>query len=410
MNSLPRKRRNAFVESDLKSLGFVSRGVRWPRFSKYEVKDFGRDQLCIAPAVGAQIEWYRPFDYGPEILMDYLELGRNLDKDCFATAWNEDDKKLITYLDIDNREIPVKILTEEQIQYKTARMLEFCTKYGLLGIWWERLKEDPRREKRSHLQGHYFDWETNEEPPIKRHVESARDFFMSGILPGSMELLKKAQSELNTPNNETSHELFPGLADTIRSLIKDPEYPIQALINLASADKNDIYAEDFWREYGERCSWIEDDAVDLYYFYKVWRNFLSSGASPNGFYPGSNETWGKFLARNIQTPPISLGLAFDRGWKIRYDYETLSTALRVLFLQNLISKEPITSCANCGAAFISKIPHAKYCSPSCQHAAAQKRYVKSQKAKQAAAKINASKPSGELSTKHRKNRKKRGKL
>ena len=52
---------------------------RFVRFSDYQFERVGKHrQLTIVPAENARVEWYRPFDFEPGMLRDYLEVKNTL--------------------------------------------------------------------------------------------------------------------------------------------------------------------------------------------------------------------------------------------------------------------------------------------------------------------------------------------
>lgn len=67
---------------------------RLARFSDYKFERVGkRRQLSIVPAEDARVEWYRPFDYEPGMLRDYLEV-----KNTLRTPRNAEEQLVLDHM------------------------------------------------------------------------------------------------------------------------------------------------------------------------------------------------------------------------------------------------------------------------------------------------------------------------
>jgi hypothetical protein len=83
---------------------------QWFRFSRYEIVS----GTHIVPTKNARIAFYRPFDFYPQILQDYLDLGR-----------------VVRWLPADSEKEAWTHLTDN-----AKHVLEFVEKYGVPGILW----------------------------------------------------------------------------------------------------------------------------------------------------------------------------------------------------------------------------------------------------------------------------------
>jgi len=102
------------LETGLESsqVSFFSGQGLWFRFSEYRVVEGDQGGMSIAPARGARLEFYRPFDDYPEILIEYLRLAKFLEfesRDERGTDWWDAWAK---------------------------RIVQFYEEYGPLGIDW----------------------------------------------------------------------------------------------------------------------------------------------------------------------------------------------------------------------------------------------------------------------------------
>lgn len=99
------------VDKELRP-GLFNLGPRWVRFDKYEVFEDEKEILYIIPSVNAKIENYRPFEYYPEMLRDFLNMATQI-KDEFG----------LTGLEL------------KQVERQNAKVyLDFISKYGLFGL------------------------------------------------------------------------------------------------------------------------------------------------------------------------------------------------------------------------------------------------------------------------------------
>ena len=117
----------------------------WFRAEDYELaRDRGR--AYIRPAHGAKIKYYRPFDHFPEILEDYLELGRSV------SLQGPNDADGFTHEDFSR-------WLKDRDKRNYDRIVAFARRYGLPGIFWqcgaredwisqfkdgERVREEPK--------------------------------------------------------------------------------------------------------------------------------------------------------------------------------------------------------------------------------------------------------------------------
>ncbi len=319
----------------------------WPRFSQYEATCFGKWRLYIRPAVNARIEWYRPYDYQPRIMLDYLELASSLERIGFG-PWSEHDTKNIRRLKYTEH---ARVLSEEQVQLKVKRIIEFCQKYGLLGLYWERL---------AHLVG--YQYTPYYHPPYYSHP-----------LPLVDREKQKFKDEAWVKAVSVANLFFERM-------------PRQEVLRRATKvlEPDDPKMDEFWRGYSEWVKWIEIDAHNFLQTFKAWSLFFSSSQSPgdNSTYDKNrrhNYSWEKHLQLLSITRPTGITVSYDHNWKVEYIFDSLSSAIRLLFIQNIISREPLKACGECGAPFISQNPRAKYCSVSHEHRARQRRYLDKRK-------------------------------
>jgi hypothetical protein len=102
---------------------------RWHRFSKYILVRDEHNNLAIAPAPDSTMEFYRPFDQYPQILIDYLSLAdfitrksTDLERQALEEILNPD----IHYPNVYYRSPEEK----NRLEQDAPRILGFCNQYG----------------------------------------------------------------------------------------------------------------------------------------------------------------------------------------------------------------------------------------------------------------------------------------
>jgi hypothetical protein len=88
--------------------------------------------------------------------------------------------------------------------------------------------------------------------------------------------------------------------------------------------------------------------------FELWDSFTSSNKAPRDKYTREREgTWEDVIHYEVFARPAAISISWNRSWQIQYVFDSLGEAIRLFFIQNLVSSEPIRGCKECGSAFIS---------------------------------------------------------
>lgn len=320
--------------------------VRFPRFSGYELVE-GR-HFRIIPTENARIEWYRPFEYEPDILRDYLnvvsEIKKVNDIKAFPRQFVRDAPKIIDFC------IKYGFLTgpNEEDLLNEYGVIDFIRERDI-EYWAERVKVTPKQFTKV----------------FEKDFEAIKSSFDTWVLQAFRGLWKKKDIETITENPATSWPPSP-----------------EDRLKLAHGDS--IH------------SWYIEALCD---YFNLWRSFVEGGFHPTDPYtesrpegPGHTrlealmaaarrvrfvvpasvrtgqiraKTWAEVLTFPELETKVYLSLV-DGRWRIDYKPTTLADALQIM-LMNLIAgaKEQIRYCAleECGRAFTTTDPRAHYCCP-----------------------------------------------
>lgn len=324
----------------------------WWRAEEYVLKDG-----YIRPAPGARFMRYDPWEHyrlarqhrKQEDLAPYQELLRLADirfvftKDGFAVQ--PDD---------------------------TPRILEWCNKYGLLGVLLQRVREvrfaprwervglpgaDPnllfptqRRITRAATGWRSQDTQRLDGSVIQDEPDREGSLVEEGLRPADMTAgawVRKLEAFdwQWEPLWKTWARFFP---DTPREESETREYPLPL-------------SEEFWREYAEPLDQFMS-AV------RAFEGALRHLQRPTEVRLGREKI-------NALAEDVSLALSFGRdGFRQAWVATSLLGTLAAMAIFDLSGGKRVLRCETCGRPFVSGAPAARYCSPTCRHTAQKRVY------------------------------------
>lgn len=296
----------------------------WWRFDSYEFRDG-----YIRPAKGARGSWYDPWRVyrearasrkdAPAPYQELLPLARSVRFRLFAGTFEPEPEEV-------------------------ERVLEWCSRWGLLGVLLNRVHQVTQREgdgaegQRRMLRT-AFGWTVES-------VLVLEDGRPGPVVPGA---LVRDMDDFNVTMQPVSAwaEFFPNVP---REEAESYRYPTPL-------------TERFWHEYAEP---IEDFLLAA----EALAEALERLASPK-----ESEAKDGLRALTALADDVRMALVpVDGGFRLTWFASSLLGYLAAMAMLDLSSTHRVLRCENCGRVFVAGAPRARYCSPRCRHTAQMRAY------------------------------------
>lgn len=253
------------------------------------------------------------------------------------------------------------------------RVLEWCNRYGLLGVLlhrvrevrlaprWQRISWPPeaepnllfptqRRMTRAATgwrsqDTHPLDGWVIQDEPEREGTLVEEDMRPQGMTSGVVIRRLGSFGWEWEPLTKTWASFFP---DTPREERETREYPLPL-------------SDEFWREYGEHISHFLGAARTL-------EDALRALQEPSEVLRGRDKI--NALAEDVN---LVLSVGAD-GFRQAWVAPSLLGALAAMAILDLAGGKRVLRCETCGRPFVSGAPAARYCSPTCRHTAQKRAY------------------------------------
>jgi hypothetical protein len=276
----------------------------WVRFSEYEYRKLG-DSLYILPTESSKITLYNPLELADSLVADAANLGLL----CMSK--------------------------KPDIQGIKPRLLDFVTKYGLLGIM-TALPTTPD----------FLDYDTvylPKNPLIKSEAMTAADYV-----------------NVFFPFEEAEAKRTFGLS--LLDLLLEHENKTQKMLAENFLLLPGATSMCLRRGYGERFDWLCKQFGD-------WAYLLYSSAL---FYDEKEETVKELHRRAMAAfggvaPHYRIVLDDDKP-RMVWDFHSLLQTVQIVLSFAIVDEQrPLRICKNCSAAFVAQDPRARFCSHDCKN-------------------------------------------
>lgn len=334
-----------FENNNFKSLrGLISNEGTWLKFSNYKIESESENFFpLIVPDIyfdDIKVERYKPFDLYPTILIDFLQLLKNVrplieKSDLIDPRFHETPFPSFSGPIIFRKEDPI-FANPDQIELLNiiaAEVLKFNNKYGLFGL---------------------YDYYTYS---LKHRFDSNKNLIDSVVV---------FKPQYAKYGYEMNFELY------INEYIAYDDY-----------NKEQLYGVGKYNYVGDPIFTL---ILELYNFIKIVdivQMYKKGNYALNDIYPLNrtiNEnkvqnTWADILnlvgIRNVQ-----IGVDFSNdGNSIKWYFKSLLELMNILYIYNLtIADNEIELCEFCKGPFEKRAPNHICCTPKCNNALRQKRY------------------------------------
>lgn len=346
-------------------------GGMWWRFTSYEL-----DQGRIVPGAEAELERYDPWEAYREVRQERSE--------------NELPYQSLVSL-IERARLKV-VLQKNSVQLTPESeqgLLDWCTRYGLLGVLLHRLSAATLAARWEPMRGEYVrDGVTREaiEPVLRRFFPVATGWQVTAtahlgrvIEPTDSIRAQDLVSDSDLASNWPSPHVIIRDVSTNR-LEEEPLSKTWArFFPSVPEGETDTFdypvplSEGFWRMYAEPLDDFLDAARSL-------RNALRALGQMKPYKEASDEERREIVggrdALHSLTRSVSPTIALLEDGSIRQEWiaPSLLASLGMMALQDLSEDRRIRSCAACGSIFLTSAYQAQYCSPRCRNRAQKQRY------------------------------------
>jgi len=285
----------SFNIKDIESpkVGLFSMSPQWFRYSGYEIQEGNRGLVYITPQQNAKIEWYKPFEEFPQILMEFYNLVneiREIEKDWWeADSSEEPAASEQFYWERDKR----------RKKKLAGILLEFVSRYGPFGLFWQDVLEIYTE----FIDGKEFDG-------------------YKVLLTGSLFPVLFTNGQRIVRYDEYSKVFFPKLK---------PPYPI------FDNGNNKEERQKFLLNYSEPINYLlgHPAFTGVGHHLEKKKEFENSGADINDFYRNiKGLSWSKYLETEVW--PLGIKLIYEEGkWHLKWQFKTLLDALQIMHINNI---------------------------------------------------------------------------
>ena len=275
----------------------------WVRYDRYELKTAADGKRYVTPAKDAKPDVYNPMKEMPGMVLDALNVGMLM-------------MGRRTDVDVD------------------AAILEFVTKYGLLGLM-TALPTTPS----------FMDYEAVYLPKnhfIKAETMETEDYLALFYPFDKLDVIKHGiESMWNIENDR-----------------------VMMALAMTMTDKPMAVNMGFQREYAERYDWMKQQFIDWAFTYVNSMLYYED-------YDTLNEDTRRLMQQSMaafggNAPTYHIAL-LDKP-TIIWDFHSLLLGIQMMFSFMLTdSKNPIRLCRHCTKAFVASRPSAVFCSPQCKN-------------------------------------------
>lgn len=286
-------------------LGLVGNfASEWIRYSSYEYKENESGELYIVPADEATFELFNPFDVADIIVVDILQIGE------YALSGDKDESK------------------ETNLKYM---ILEFCEKYGLLGLAYSSVynRNIVDEDKVLMVEKNYI---------TKESILDATEY-INKFLPFIKDedlYFRKFKRGVDVKKSEDSPKFF-GKRPLILDVI-------------------------FSKFYAERYNWILSFAKDIA---RHFRQMLVYSSSSNHLTDAVTIISGGFNPQKI-----GFSITYLDKANIAWEFDSLKTTIETIYAFAITGENShLNKCKYCGKIFIPSRAKSQYCSPSCRNCA-----------------------------------------
>lgn len=283
-------------EEDIESakVGLFSLSPQWFRHSGYEILEGNGGLVYIAPQQNATIEWYKPFEEFPQILLEFYNLTNEI-REKQATWWKADGTE--------------KTAVDEQFYWGREKtrgkklaviLLKFINRYGPFGLFWQ-------------------------------------DVF--GIFPGFMDGREREKGKPSYEVLLNSPLLFPDG----RRIVNYDEYAkhflprIEPPFPVFASGSSKEERQRFLLNYSEPVNHLlaHPAFAEVGFHLEKKKEFENTGADIADFYKGiKGLTWSKYLETGVW--PLGIRLVYEQGgWHIKWEFRTLLDALQLMHINNV---------------------------------------------------------------------------
>ena len=300
---------------------------RFVRFSDYKFERVGKhQQLSIVPTEDARLEWYRPFDYEPGMLRDYLEV-----KNTLRTARDAEEQLVLDHM-------------------------------------------------MSYLEGGLPSGECEKEAAVKRAKAATGSFTREN---------RKVRDRM-IASVERLPILTPELDSRFRSrLERDKPLILDFCRRYGDAVSGHVSESALRESYDREKNYLKRLPKSKRMDFEGWvreHPVLQSGLVANWYYPSHiiqiYDAWERIRTSTTASVPADqivdllngfavhagLRLVFLNGrWGIDFEVGHLMDALGIMLINNIISgRDQIRMCAleDCRRPFLTRDPRANYCCPA----------------------------------------------
>jgi len=282
---------NEDIESP--KVGLFSMSPQWFRHSGYELLEDNRGLFYIKPQQNAKIEWYKPFEEFPQILLEFYKLVNEIHE--IKKNWWKKDKA-------EEPAINEQFYWERDKRRKkkiAAILLEFVNRYGPFGLFWQDVLE------------------------ICAEFIDGKEF--NGyrvLLAGSLFPVVLTNGQRIVRYNEYAKYFFPQLK---------PPFPVP------TGDSSKEERQKFLINYSEPINYllVHPAFAEIGNHLEKKKEFENSGADINDFYKNiKGLPWAKYLETEVW--PLGIKLIYEEGkWRLRWHFKTLLDALRIMHINNI---------------------------------------------------------------------------
>ena len=295
---------------------------RLVRFSDYTIENKAKSRMpSIEPAENARVEFYRPFDYEPGMLRDYLEV-----RNALRTARSTEERVILGHMR--------SFLTGELPKSERDRQKKI-----------ERIKDYYKSSARKERKGD------------ERHIASIER--MPVLTP---ELKSEFESRLNRDKPlilDFCRRYGDAFVDTASEAVLRTYYNDEMKPPLKKAERVDFeewIRENYESHSGMVAEWYEP--CHILQMHDAWEKIRTSSAE--------SEPADQLVdLLNGFTVTAGLVLAFHGGhWRIDFEAGNLMDALAIMLINNITSgMDQIRICAleDCRRPFVTRDPRSQYC-------------------------------------------------